>query len=113
MYLFVVALHVVLSIVLILIILLQPGKGADVGAAFGGGGGGSAMFGPRGPANLLSRATTVAFALFLVTSITLALYSNKRLLSNANVSSEIERIQEEQKGLRLDDLPPAPVEDPQ
>ncbi len=114
MYLFVVALHVVLSISLILIIILQPGKGADVGAAFGGGGGGSAMFGPRGPANLLSRATTVAFALFMVTSITLALYSNKRLLSNANVSEEIERLREERQGLRLEDLPPAPLsEDPE
>ena len=78
---------IVLSILLILIILLQPGKGADVGAAFGGGGGGSAMFGPRGPANLLSRATTVAFVLFLFTSITLALYSNKRLLANVNGST--------------------------
>ena len=61
---------------MVLIILLQPGKGGDVGAAFGGGGGGS-MFGPRGPASLLSKATTGAAVLFMVTSMTLAWYSNK------------------------------------
>ena len=53
MELFVVSLHIILCIAMILIILLQPGKGGDVGAAFGGGGGGT-MFGPRGPASLLS-----------------------------------------------------------
>lgn len=72
MQLFLVALHVVLCLFLILIILLQPGKGGDVGAAFGGGGGGG-MFGPRGPASLLTRATTFVAVTFMVTSILLAL----------------------------------------
>ncbi|MBN2798507.1 MAG: preprotein translocase subunit SecG [Deltaproteobacteria bacterium] len=97
MYMFVVALHVVLSIILILVILLQPGKGGDVGAAFGGAGGGT-MFGPRGPANLLSQATTGAAVMFMVTSITLAVYSDKSLLADANVGDEIERLQEEDAG---------------
>jgi len=64
--------HVVLSILLILVIILQPSKGSDIGAAFGGGGGSSTMFGPRGAGSVLSRATTVIAVLFLVTSITLA-----------------------------------------
>jgi len=74
MYIFLVVLHVILCILLVLIILLQPGKGGDVGAAFGGGGGGGGgMFGPRGPATLLSRATTGVAVTFMLTSILLAL----------------------------------------
>jgi preprotein translocase subunit SecG len=77
LYPFVVVLHVTLCILLVLIILLQPGKGGDVGSAFGGGGGGGGVFGPRGPASLLSRATTGVAVLFMVTSITLALSANQ------------------------------------
>jgi preprotein translocase subunit SecG len=95
MYLFVVVLHVILCVFLVLIILLQPGKGGDVGSAFGGGMSGGNMFGPRGPANLLSRATTAVAVLFMFTSITLALYSNKKMLSNSNVGDEILRLNEE------------------
>jgi preprotein translocase subunit SecG len=95
MYLFVVALHVVLCVFLVLIIILQPGKGGDVGAAFGGGGGSSTVFGPRGPAGLLARATTAVAVLFMVTSISLAWFSSKANLSNANVGDELQRIQEE------------------
>ena len=93
MYLFVVALHVVLCVFLVLIIILQPGKGGDVGAAFGGGGGGSSstVFGPRGPAGLLQRATTVVAVLFMGTSLTLALYSNQGMRSNSDVGGALER----------------------
>lgn len=93
-YLFVVSLHVILCLFLILIIILQPGKGGDVGSAFGGGGGGSTMFGPRGPANLLQRATTVVAVMFMATSVTLALYSNQRIMSDANVEEELQRLQD-------------------
>src|SRR5690606_20240887 len=92
MYMFVVALHVLLCLFLILIILLQPGKGGDVGAAFGGGSS-SAVFGPRGPGNLLQRATTVVAVLFMCTSVTLALYSNRSNLSNANVEGALQQLQ--------------------
>jgi preprotein translocase subunit SecG len=95
MYMFVQALHVVLCLFLILIIILQPGKGGDVGAAFGGGSGSSTVFGPRGPAGLLQRATTVVAVLFMATSVTLALYSNQEMLSNANVDDELLKLQEE------------------
>ena len=77
MELFIVSLHVVLCLAMILIILLQPGKGGDVGAAFGGGGGGGSMFGPRGPASLLSKATTGAAVMFMMTCMTLAWYANQ------------------------------------
>lgn len=97
MYMFVVALHVLLCLFLILIILLQPGKGGDVGAAFGGGSS-SAVFGPRGPGNLLQRATTVVAVMFMCTSVTLALYSNRSNLSNANVEEALEQLQREEGG---------------
>lgn len=84
MYLFLTALHVVLCLLLVLIILLQPAKGGDVGSAFGGGGGGS-MFGPRGPATLLSRATTAVAVLFMITSVSLALLSSQSTLNDSDV----------------------------
>ena len=101
MYLFVVALHVVLCLFLILIILLQPGKGGDVGAAFGGGSS-SSFFGPRGPTSLLQQATTGVAVMFMVTSITLSLYSDRSTMSDANVDDELRRLQEEEAG---DDTP--------
>ena len=91
---FVVALHVVLCLFLILIIILQPGKGGDVGAAFGGGSS-STVFGPRGPTGLLQRATTVVAVMFMGTSITLALYSNQRMMQGANIDDEVLRLQQE------------------
>ena len=66
--------HIFISCVLVGIILLQQGKGADVGAAFGGGGSAS-LFGAGGADNFLLRATTVCAGIFMVTSITLALQS--------------------------------------
>jgi len=106
MYMFVVALHVLLCLFLILIILLQPGKGGDVGAAFGGGSS-SAVFGPRGPGNLLQRATTVVAVLFMCTSVTLALYSNRSNLSNANVEGALQQLQQEEAGSQEQGAPGA------
>ena len=94
-YMFVVALHVVLCLFLILIIILQPGKGGDVGAAFGGGGGGSTVFGPRGPTGLLQQATTVVAVMFMATSVTLALYSNEGARDGGNMMDAMERVQQE------------------
>lgn len=81
MYLFVVALHVLLCVFMVLIILIQPSKG-EVGVSFGGGGGPGGVFGPRGPASILQRATTVVAIMFMGTSVTLALYSNQKMLSS-------------------------------
>lgn len=92
MYIFVVTLHIILSLILIGVVLFQPGKGADIGAAFGGGGGGN-MFGPRGPTNFLQQATTAVAVMFMVTSITLARMSDKSTLSTSDVLQEIERLE--------------------
>ncbi len=68
-YLFTV-LHVVVCFVLIGIILLQPGKGADLAGAFGGQGSQTA-FGPRGTVNILTKVTTWAAIIFAITSVSL------------------------------------------
>ena len=72
MFTFVIILHVVVSIFLIFVILLQPGKG-DAMAAFAGGGGSSqTVFGGRGSVTFLSKVTTVCAIIFMITSLTLA-----------------------------------------
>ncbi len=63
--------HVVAAAAVIGLVLLQHGKGADMGAAFGSGASGS-LFGVSGSANLLSRATAIAVTVFFITSMTLA-----------------------------------------
>jgi preprotein translocase subunit SecG len=67
-----VVLHVIVSIFLILVVLVQQGKGADLAGAFGGGGSQTA-FGARGATTLLHKLTTTFFILFVLTSISLAL----------------------------------------
>ncbi|BBI99046.1 hypothetical protein FGKAn22_07390 [Ferrigenium kumadai] len=68
--------HVVTAVVLIGLVLIQHGKGADMGAAFGSGSAGS-LFGSSGSANFLSRSTAVAAAVFFVTSLALTyIYSH-------------------------------------
>jgi preprotein translocase subunit SecG len=72
-----VILHVVVCVALILIVLLQTGKGADIGAAFGGGSS-STLFGSTGASTFLSKATTVAAVIFMLTSLALAYLASYR-----------------------------------
>jgi preprotein translocase subunit SecG len=73
----VIALHVVIALVIIGLVLLQHGKGADMGSGFGGGAS-SSLFGATGSANFLSRATAVLATMFFLTSLGLAyLATNK------------------------------------
>ncbi len=67
-----VTLHVLISLTLILVVLLQSGKAADLAGAFGGAGSQTA-FGPRGAATFLSKATTWCAVMFMLTSISLVL----------------------------------------
>jgi len=69
--------YVLVCIFLILVVLLQQGKGADLAGAFGGAGS-QASFGPRAGTNVMHRLTTVSFVLFVVLSMTLAILSGKR-----------------------------------
>ena len=69
--------HIVVSLFLIVVVLLQSGQSGDITAAFGGMGSQTA-FGPRGAATALSRATTWSAIIFMVTSITLSVYASRR-----------------------------------
>jgi preprotein translocase subunit SecG len=71
-----VSLHILACLFLIGVVLLQQGKGQDLASAFGGGGTQTA-FGPRGSANVLSRATTVLAGVFMVTSLGLSVLKPK------------------------------------
>lgn len=65
--------HLIFAITVIALVLLQHGKGADMGAAFGSGSSGS-LFGATGSANFLSRSTAILATLFFVTSLGLAFF---------------------------------------
>ena len=68
--------HVIVCVILILVVLLQSGKGADLAGAFGGGGSQTA-FGARGTATFLSKLTTGAAIVFMLTSLTLSLITSR------------------------------------
>ncbi|GGH13413.1 preprotein translocase subunit SecG [Silvibacterium dinghuense] len=82
-YLFIVV-HVIVCLFLIAVILLQQGKSADLAGAFGGQGSQTA-FGPRSAANLLTRTTTWAAVIFMVTSIGLTILMQKHAGSGHSV----------------------------
>ncbi|HEX4163920.1 MAG TPA: preprotein translocase subunit SecG [Bryobacteraceae bacterium] len=77
-------LHVVICLFLIIVVLLQSGKAADLAGAFGGMGS-QTVFGPRGTATLLSKATTIAASLFMLTSLVLVIMANNRGAGSGSV----------------------------
>lgn len=76
-YYLLVSLYVIVCVLLLLVVLLQQGKGGDMASAFGGGGSGQAAFGARTGATVLTRATTVLGALFMLGSIILGVYGQR------------------------------------
>ncbi|HEY3305436.1 MAG TPA: preprotein translocase subunit SecG, partial [Candidatus Binatia bacterium] len=72
--------HIIVSIGLILVVLLQTGKGADMGAVFGGSS--STIFGSSGAGNFLTRLTTGMAIVFMITSLTLGYFSGKKPASS-------------------------------
>ncbi|HEY8369403.1 MAG TPA: preprotein translocase subunit SecG [Thermodesulfobacteriota bacterium] len=86
-------LHVLVGVLLIIVVLLQAGRGADIGAAFGGAS--QTFFGGRGAATFLAKVTAGAAAVFMVTSLYLAHVSGRPSTSSL-----------------LDDMPPAPAASP-
>ena len=76
--------HIIVCLFLIVVVLLQSGQAADLAGAFGGMGSQTA-FGPRGSGTLLSRATTIAAATFMVTSLTLAILATRGAASSGSV----------------------------
>lgn len=70
------AVHVLVAVAIVVLVLLQQGKGADMGAAFGTGSAGS-VFGAAGSANFLSRSTAVGATVFFATSVALTYFGAK------------------------------------
>ncbi len=79
--------HIIVCLFLVIVVLLQSGKAADLAGAFGGMGSQTA-FGPRGSTTLLSKATTIAAALFMVSSLSLAIMASR---GSGGASSVTER----------------------
>lgn len=99
--------HVIVCFFLIAIVLLQHGKGADIGATFGGSS--QSLFGTEGPVPLLHKITTGAAIIFMLTSVTLAYYSANK--STGSVMSKVP-VQEQTVPASQEATPAAPVSVP-
>jgi preprotein translocase subunit SecG len=103
--------HVVVSLFLIAVVLLQSGKSGDLAAAFGGQGSQTA-FGPRGAATALSKATTWSAILFMVTSILLSIYASRKT-GPTSVLSDVKTTQTKSQPATPAKQPTAPPTTPQ
>jgi preprotein translocase subunit SecG len=102
--------HVLVALAIIGLVLLQHGKGADMGSGFGGGSSGS-LFGATGSANFLSRTTAVLAAIFFILSLALAYTATRRPAAEGGGVIEAIRQNEAQKPApKAEDKPAAPDE---
>ena len=85
--------HTLIALLIIVLVLLQRGKGADAGAAFGAGASGT-VFGARGSGSFFSRATAVCAAAFFVTSLTLAYLSSQNSAAPSSVIDDVPAVEE-------------------
>jgi preprotein translocase subunit SecG len=88
--------HYVVCIFLIIVVLLQSGKAADLAGAFGGMGS-QTVFGPRGAATVLSKATTIAAVLFMVTSLSLSIIATHAGKTGSSVLDKAKSAPTQQK----------------
>lgn len=91
LYSIVLTVHILVGFSIIGLVLIQHGKGADMGAAFGGGASGS-LFGASGSANFLSRTTGFLAAAFFLTSLTLTYLGNSRSNTSASVIDQVSSV---------------------
>jgi len=102
--------HILVALAIIGLVLMQHGKGADMGAAFGSGASGS-LFGSSGSANFLSRTTGVFAAVFFVTSLTLAYVASSKPKTTGSVMEETVQSQPvSQPAPATAEVPAAPVD---
>ncbi len=89
MYTLVSAIHIIVSIIIVIVVLLQVGKGASIGSTFGGGASSQTIFGSAGPATFLTKITIGAAVIFMLTSTYLTYLSGKTRTSSimSNVPS--------------------------
>lgn len=108
----VLTIHILVALAIVGLVLVQHGKGADMGAAFGSGASGS-LFGSSGSANFMSRTTGVLAAVFFVTSLTLAYVASSQPKSTGSLMQETVQSQsvpqaeksESAAGSRVGDVP--------
>ncbi|HZL16259.1 MAG TPA: preprotein translocase subunit SecG, partial [Polyangia bacterium] len=96
--------HVLVCVFLILVVLLQAGKGGGMGIAFGGGGGSQTVFGSSGAGNFLTRLTSVTAFAFLLTSLALAHFSSQqdsRRLQRLAERKSVEKKADDQRTTKL------------
>src|SRR5206468_3031906 len=103
-----IVLHVLVALAIIGLVLLQHGKGADMGSGFGGGASGS-LFGATGSANFLSRTTAVLATLFFLLSLALAYVATHRTGDDGSV---VDRVPAKAKPAAEPQKPAAPAETP-
>jgi preprotein translocase subunit SecG len=96
MYIVFLIVHVLVCVFLIIAVLLQSGKAADLAGAFGGMGSQTA-FGPRGSATLLSKATTISAVLFMVTSLALSILATRNAGLGTTVLEDVNQQQQQKK----------------
>jgi len=105
-------LHVIACVFLIAVVLLQRGKGAQVGAVFGGGAG-ATLFGSRGAGNFLTKLTAGAAAVFMLTSLSLSYFgitaAGERLFKDG---APVEEEKKSQKDSLFEEVGKAPAEAP-
>jgi preprotein translocase subunit SecG len=99
-------LHVLLCFLLIVVVLMQSGKAADLAGAFGGSGSQTA-FGPRGAATMLSRVTTWCFVMFLLTTVSLTLRQSRLGPQGNSVLERTQKPAEQQTPAQPGKQPPA------
>ncbi|MCX7858093.1 MAG: preprotein translocase subunit SecG [Deltaproteobacteria bacterium] len=99
MFTFLVILHVFVTIAMILIVLIQTGRGSEIGAAFGGGAS-QTLFGSAGTSGFMTRLTTIAAVIFMLTSLSLAyLYSHREyVVKTVPHSEKVEEKPQEGRG---------------
>ncbi|MCS7281589.1 MAG: preprotein translocase subunit SecG [Desulfobacterota bacterium] len=89
---FLVILHVLVTIAMIFIVLIQSGRGAEIGAAFGSGAS-QTLFGSSGTTGFMTKLTTIAAIIFMLTSLSLAyLYSHREYV--VKVTPKVEKVEE-------------------
>lgn len=102
MHTFLTVLHIIVGFFLILVILLQAGKGAAIGASLGSAGS-QAMFGSSGAGNFLTKLTTGAAITFMVTSLSLSVFYSK--MDQDSVITEVEETTEQIPPAGKEELP--------
>jgi preprotein translocase subunit SecG len=108
-----IAVHVLVALAIIGLVLLQHGKGADMGSGFGGGASGS-LFGATGSANFLSRTTAVLATVFFILSLVLAYVATKKPVEPGGVMDAVrqQQTQKSEKKPAAEETKPKPPAEP-